>query len=210
MDVRSIRNRKLGAELVRNLKARHFYANFFENRREAVEYILSVIPEGASITWGGSATIRDIGLTDALKNGNYTVYDRDTVPASEKAQFLRKSYFSDYFLMSTNAISEDGELVNVDGMGNRVSSLIFGPGNVIVVAGMNKVAKTLDDAIVRARTIAAPVNAQRFDIDTPCKITGKCMNCKSPDSICANIVVTRLSKIPQRIKVILINEDLGF
>ena len=122
---------------------------------------------------------------------------------------LRQALTCDTFLMSSNAISEDGQLVNIDGMGNRVAALCFGPKQVIVVAGMNKVAGDLDSAMSRARHIAAPANVQRFDVKTPCAVTGQCGNCTSPDCCCAQIVTTRFSKIPGRIKVVLVGEVLG-
>ena len=117
---------------------------------------------------------------------------------------------SDFLLSSTNAITEDGVLVNIDGRGNRVAGIVYGPRNVIIVAGMNKVVRTLEDAWSRARNEAAPINAQRFPIQTPCKKTGSCADCKSPDTVCCQFLVTRFSKVPKRIKVILVNEELGF
>ena len=192
------------------LLRRNFDAYAVDSADEARALILSWIGKTESVTWGGSATIAEIGLVSALKEGGYLVYDRDTVPPAERATFAKEHFFSDWFLMSTNAITEDGELLNLDGMGNRVASLIFGPNNVIVVAGINKITPDIDAAYTRVRQLAAPRNAQRFSITTPCKRTGKCANCLSPDTICASLVRTRFSKQKGRIKVILIDGSYGF
>lgn len=185
-----------------------FYA---ATKEEALEKALKLIEDGSSVAWGGSMSIGEIGLKDKLKAGNYTVYDRESCKdPTEKRKIELSTYDTDYFLTSTNAITEDGVMVNVDGMANRISAIAFGPRNVIMVVGMNKAVKSVEDAVSRARSEAAPINAQRFDIDTPCCKSGMCFDCKSPDTICCQILVTRFSKIPKRIKVILVNEDLGF
>ena len=204
------RNSLLGRELVRALEDRFFDAYYCECREDAIAKALSLIKEGSTVTWGGSQTIRDIGLVSAVKNGNFIAYDRDDVPPSQKAEFAKKHFFSDVYLTSVNALTEDGILFNIDGRGNRVASMIYGPESVIVVVGINKVVKDLDAAISRARNTAAPINAQRFDIKTPCKITGKCADCKSADCICSYMVTTRLCNPPKKIKVIIVGENLGF
>ena len=157
-------------------------------------------------------TIQDIGLPGRLHAGNYKVLDRDRAKSdAERYEAMRNAFLCDHYLTSVNAISEDGQLVNVDGNGNRVAAIAFGPRQVIVVAGMNKVAKTLEDAVVRARTVASPINAQRVpNIKTPCKTTGACENCISADCICTYVVTTRISRPAGRIKVVLIGENLGF
>ncbi len=211
MDFICDRNQKLAVSVVKALKERNFDAYFCDNASEMIRLVLSIIPDGASVSFGGSMTIRDSGLVKELKEcQRFNVLDRDAVKPGERKEFMKKAMFCDFFLAGANAITEDGEIVNVDGTGNRVAPMIFGPDNVIVVASMNKVVKNHDDAIARARNYAAPINAQRFDIKTPCKNLGKCMNCKSPDSICATIVTHRLSKPQGRIKVILVNEEFGF
>ena len=207
---KSLRNRLLGESVVKALKERYFDALYCESSSDAINAVLSMIPEKSSITWGGSMTIRDIGLTERLKAGDYTVYDRDEAKPEERAEFAKKHFFSDFYLTSTNALTEDGILFNIDGMGNRVASMIYGPKNVIVVVGVNKIVKNLDTAVSRARSIAATTNAQRFNIDTPCKKTGKCADCKSSDCICSYMVATRMSNPHGRIKVIIVGEDLGF
>ena len=191
------------------LLRRGFEAYAVSTAEEACALILAMIKKEESVTWGGSATISEIGLVAALKAGDYLVYDREDVPLAERAAFSREHFFSDWFLMSSNAITEEGELLNLDGMGNRVASLIFGPRNVIVVAGINKITPDIDAAYARVRGVAAPRNAQRFPINTPCKKTGSCADCLSPDTICSSLVRTRFSK-NNRIKVVLIDEKYGF
>lgn len=203
-----IRNKLLGESVVKSLKSRHFDAYYANTVDEAVKLALSIIPKTDVVSWGGSMSIRDSGLTRALKEEGYTCLDRDTAAPGEDV--ARKALTCDTFIMSTNAMTEDGQLVNVDGTGNRVAALIFGPKSVVVFAGVNKICKTLPDAVSRARNIAAPINAQRFDIATPCKTNGMCADCKSPDSICSNIVITRLSKPANKVKVIIVGENLGF
>lgn len=212
MDERkAVRNRKLAEKVIRSLESRNMEGFYAETKEEALALALSLIPEGSTVGWGGSVSIEEIGLKEAVCSGDYRVYDRDACRTEEeKKQTELAALGSDYFLCSTNAVSEDGILVNIDGRGNRVAALIWGPEHVIVVAGMNKVVKTAEDAWSRARNEAAPVNAQRFPVQTPCKKTGSCGDCRRPDTICCQFVATRYSKIPKRIKVILVNEELGF
>jgi L-lactate utilization protein LutB len=204
------RNRLLGEQVVEALKSRFFDAYYCEDAKSAIEKALSLMPKKSSVTFGGSMTIRDMGLIKAIKADDYTVYDRDEAKAAERATFVREHFFSDCYLMSANALTEDGILFNIDGMGNRVASLIYGPKNVIVIVGINKIVKDLDAAVSRARSTAAPTNAQRFDIDTPCKKTGKCADCKSKDCICSYFVTTRICKPQGRIKVIIVGESFGY
>lgn len=204
------RNRKLGESVVAALTARHFDARYCETAEEAVHAALTLIPTGASVTFGGSMTIRDTGLVAALKAGKYQVYDRDEVVREERAAFMQAHWFSDWYLSSVNALSEDGVIYNMDGLGNRVASLIYGPREVLLLVGINKVAQDEESAIARVRGTAAPINAQRFDIATPCHKTGKCADCKSPDSICCTLTVTRLCRPAGRIHVILFGEEYGY
>ena len=205
------RNRVLGQKIIKELESRNMEGYYAESGEEALKLALDMIPEGSSISWGGSVSIKEIGLQQAVCQGNYKIYDRDaTNTPEERRQVMIDAYGCDYFITSTNAITSTGELVNVDGMANRVSAIAFGPKNVLMIVGMNKVVKNVEDAISRTRNEAAPVNAQRFGIDTPCVKTGVCFDCKSPDTICCQTLITRYSKIKGRIKVILVNEDLGF
>ena len=201
---------KSGPTLVKAMKKRQFDAYYCSTAEEAVEKVLELIPAGDVVSWGGVATVDQLGIKDRLRQRNQPLIDRDTAKTpDERMDMLRQALTCDTFLMSSNAISEDGQLVNIDGMGNRVAALCFGPKQVVVVAGMNKVAADLDSAISRARHVAAPANAQRFNGTTPCSVNGQCADCTSPDCICSQIVVTRFCKVPGRIKVVLVGEELG-
>lgn len=207
-----IRNEKAGASVVKALESRHFEAYYCATKEEAKEKALSLIPDGDVISWGGCMTAAQIGLMDEIKSGKYKVIDRDKgKDRAESLQLMRQALLADTFITGANGISEDGQIVNIDGNGNRVAATIFGPTNVIIVAGMNKVAKTVEDAMARARSIAAPINCQRFETKkTPCLTTGTCADCKSPDSICNYFSTIRLCSPAKKIKVILIGENLGF
>ena len=171
---------------------------------------LELIPEGALIGWGGVMSAHQIGLIKALNEGNYNTIDRDkcTTP-EEKQKAARACMDADYFLMGANALSMDGQMVSIDGNGNRVAALIYGPKHVLVIAGMNKVCDTIDAAVQRARTVAAPMNQQRFMGKTPCTVTGSCADCLSEDCICCHMVITRCSRHPGRIKYLIVGEELG-
>ena len=210
MDCKKTMYDKLGSVVVKALESRHFEAYYFSDKEDAVKKAVELIPEGSSIGWGGSKTMSDIGIYDQLKNGKYTLIDRDTArDFEEKTKLQKQALIADTFIMSANAISQDGVIVNLDAFGNRAAAMVYGPDSVIVIAGMNKVVKTVDDAVSRTRNIAAPMNAQRFDIETPCKKIGNCSNCKSPTSICSYLIITRLCRPASKIKVILVGEDLG-
>lgn len=201
---------KRGKQLVKNLRSRHFEAYYCANRAEALAKALELIPKGSSIGWGGAMSCQQIGLQDALRKGEYTVFDREScTTAAEKEQLAKECMFADFFLTGANALSLDGQMVNIDGTGNRVAALIYGPKNVLVVAGMNKVEDTLEAAYRRARTVAAPMNQQRFQLPNPCSVTGSCGDCKCETSICNQIVITRNCRPAGRIKFILVGEALG-
>lgn len=207
-----IRNEKLAEKVVKNLKERHFEAYYCENKQQALEKAVSLIPKDGTVSWGGTMSVAEIGLFDYLKENGYKCIDRNAAKSDEeRARILKEATFADTFLMSSNAVSYDGELVNIDGTGNRVAAMIFGAKSVVMVVGMNKLAPTLADAVTRAKTVASPINSQRFSgRKSPCCITGTCANCKSVDSICVHEVITRISRPAGRIKIILVNEDLGF
>lgn len=197
--------------LLKNLRSRHFDAFYCARREDALRQALSLIPEGATVGWGGCASAEEIGLVDAVRKGNYRSIDRDTGKTpEEKTALMKQAMLAQVFLTGTNAMSLDGELVNIDGTGNRVAAIVYGPDRVIVIAGMNKVCATLEDAVTRARAVAAPMNSQRFSVQTPCNVTGVCGDCKSPQCICNQILITRHCRPAGRIKVILVGEDLGF
>lgn len=211
MNHQETRKQLLAEHLMKNLRQRHYETFYCPTAAEAVERITAMIPEGSSVTWGGSMTIRQMGLTDALHKKNLQVWDRDLAPDREAAQEIyRRAFNADYYLSSVNAISEDGLIVNIDGNGNRVAAITFGPRHVIFVVGLNKVARDAEAALSRARCTASPINAARFDIKTPCHADGVCHNCKSPDSICNYIHIMRNSHPAGRHTVVLVGEDLGY
>ena len=202
------RNELLARKVIEGLESRNMSGYYAANKEEALGQALNLIPEGSTVTMGGGMSVHEIGLVDLLKKGNYNFIDRDEM--EDKRAAMLAAYDADFFLMSANAMTEDGILVNIDGNANRVSALAQGPRKVIVIAGMNKVCDDVDGAMKRARNVAAPINAQRFGLNTPCAKTGACMNCKSPDTICCQFLITRYSKHPGRIHVILVNDNLGF
>lgn len=206
-----IRNEKAAGKVIKNLARRNIEACYCPTAREAVEKVLEMIPQGSSVTWGGSMSIRDIGIPAALADaGKYEVYDRDKAPDRAAAtEIYLKAFSCDYYLSSANAITEDGVIVNIDGTGNRVAAITFGPRNVIFVIGMNKLTQNVDAALARARSLAAPVNTARFDIQTPCKLDGMCHNCLSDDCICNYIHYLRHSPKGKH-KVILVGESIGY
>ena len=202
------RNELLAQKVMQGLKSRNMEAYYAADRAEALKLALDLIPEGSSVTMGGSISAVEIGLVDAVKEGNYHFIDRGAYANPREAMLL--AYDADVFLTSANAMTEDGILVNIDGNANRVSAIAQGPKKLVVIVGMNKICPDVDSAIKRARSVAAPTNAQRFGLSTPCAKTGSCMNCKSPDTICCQILITRFSRHAGRIHVILVNDSLGF
>ena len=209
-DPRKIYYSKRGQVLVKNLRSRHFEAYYCADRSSALEKALELIPEGASVGWGGAMSAEEIGLIDAVRSGGYHAIDRDKVATpEERDQIMRQCLSAQVFLTGANALSLDGQMVNIDGNGNRMAAIVYGPESVIVVAGMNKVMDSLEDAVTRARTVAAPMNKQRFGAVTGCAETGVCVNCKSEGCICNQILITRHCRPAGRIKFILVGEALG-
>ena len=202
------RNELLAQKVLKGLKSRNMTGYYAASKEEALKLALELIPEGSSVTMGGGESVHAIGLPVALKEGNYNFIDRDAY--EDKRAAMLAAYDADVFLSSANAMTEDGELVNIDGNANRVSAIAQGPKKVLFVIGMNKVCDDLDGAMKRARNVAAPINAQRFGLNTPCCKTGSCMNCKSPDTICCQFLITRYSRHEDRIHVIMVNNELGF
>ena len=211
MSPKEIANQNLANTMIKNMAKKNLEGYYCATSAEAVEKALSLMPEGSSVTWGGSMTLAECGLMDALKTANYEIIDRDIAKTPEESRVMySKQVLADYFLMSTNAITIDGELVNIDGRSNRVSCLCWGPQNVIIIAGMNKVVPDVESAIKRVRNMAAPANCVRLNKNTPCAQTGKCGDCYSQESICSQVLITRRSSAPNRIKVILVGEELGY
>ncbi len=196
--------------LLKNLESRHFEAYYCKTKEAALEKALELIPAGSSVGWGGALSAQQIGLMAAVKAGDYTVIDRDAAAnPAEKEKLMKQCLLTDVFITGANAISLDGQMVNIDGNGNRVAAIVYGPGSIVVIAGMNKVVDTLEDAVRRARTVAAPSNKQRFPLQTPCEVTGTCADCKSDGCICNQILITRNCKPAGRIKFVLVGEELG-
>ena len=202
------RNTLLAQKVIKGLESRNMSGYFASSKEEALKLAMVLIPTGSSVTMGGAMSAHEIGLVKALKEGSYNFIDRDEY--EDKRAAMLAAYDADVFLSSANAITEDGILVNIDGNANRVSAIAQGPKKVVFIVGMNKVCADIDSALKRARNVAAPINAQRFGLNTPCCKTGSCMDCKSPDTICCQFLVTRYSRHADRIHVILVNDSLGF
>lgn len=197
--------------IIKNLEKRGMEGYFYEDCASCVAAVKDLLKDGSVISWGGSESIKECGIMDMLQEGNYTLIDRMSAKTPEEDRKLySQAVLADYYFMSSNAITLDGELVNIDGKGNRVACLIHGPSNVIMIVGMNKVVPSVDMAVSRIRNAASPANAKRLNRQTPCNFTGRCGDCLSPDCMCNQIVVTRRSGVKGRIKVFLVAENLGY
>lgn len=204
-DIKNSFSKKLGSKTAETLRQRGMEAHYCENSGQALDLVLSMIPEGSSVSWGGSHTIKQIGLIDSLRQGNYSLIDRANAgDDEEKNMIMRDAFHSDFFLMSTNALTTCGMLVNSDGNGNRIAALAFGPKNVIVIAGINKIRHSLEEAISRTDNIAAPMNTERFIL------AGRIPAEVSVDKISIHTMITKSSRPEGRIKVIIVGEDLGY
>ncbi len=211
MKPKELRNERLAETLIKNLKRRHIEGFYCATGDDAVKKVSELIADGSSVTWGGTMTVRDLGIPDALKRrGTLEVLDRDLVetPEEKQAMYLR-AFSADVYLTSANAISEDGVIVNIDGNGNRLAAITWGPKKVIFVIGLNKVAQNVEAALARARSTASPINAARFDIKTPCQTDGTCHNCNSAESICNYVHFLRNSPRERHV-VVLVGEELGY
>lgn len=198
--------------IIANLKKRQMDGFYCPTKEDAVKKAMELVAPKSSVSFGGSMTLSESGIMATLNSrDDITLYDRSKASSPEEiGKIYRQAFSCDTYFMSTNAITLDGELVNIDGNGNRVAALIFGPANVIVVCGMNKVATDTDAAIARVRNLASPPNCNRLNKNTPCAATGRCADCLSPDCICNHTVITRRSGVPGRIKVLFIGEELGY
>jgi len=201
---------KRAQRLIKNLQSRHFDAYYCDSKEAALEKALELIPKGATVGWGGAMSAEQIGLIAALNEGEYNTIDRDKAPTpAEREKAMKQCLMADVFVAGANALSMDGQMDSIDGNGNRVAALVYGPDSVVIVAGMNKVVDSLEDAVRRARTVAAPSNKQRFALQTPCEVTGTCADCKSDGCICNQILITRNCKPAGRIKFVIVGEELG-
>lgn len=197
--------------LVNSLEKRWIKGYYAETKEDALKIALELIPEGSSIGYGGSMTLDEIGLKTALDNEHYNLIRRELAktPEETREKYI-EIYGSDVYITSANAVSEDGIIVNIDGTGNRVSAISYGPRKVIFIVGVNKITKDFESAMHRARNVAAPTNCARFDLDTPCQTLGSCANCLNPKTICSEFLVTRCNKQPDRMHVIVVNDELGY
>jgi len=211
MSIKNEYYKNLANTVLKGFEKRFIEGYYCETATEAKELALSLVPANSKVSFGGSVTLDETGVLAELRSrDDITLYDRATATTPEEnKQIMHDALSCDYYFMSSNAITIDGELVNIDGNGNRVAALIYGPDNVIILAGMNKIVKNVEEGISRTRNVASPQNCIRLDKDTPCKVNGVCGNCLK-DTICDQIVITRASRVPKRIKVILISEELGF
>ena len=205
------RNELLAQRMIKSLNRRNMDAFYCPTSAGAIAKVMELMPQGSTVSWGGSMTLRDMGLTRALHDdGRYILLDRDrAVDRAEAVEIYLQAFRADYYLSSANAITEDGVIVNIDRHGNRASAITFGPSHVIFVIGLNKVTQTVDAALARARSTAGPINTARFDISTPCKADGVCHNCNSPECICNHIHFLRNSP-RRRHTVVLVGEPLGY
>lgn len=211
MEPKKVYYENLANTIIKNLNKRKMRAYYCRDKKEALEKIFELIPEGASIGWGGSETLKEVGIIQKAAEGSFQCFDRKKAKSKEEEKDIYgKICGCDYYFMSSNAITVDGELINIDGNGNRVAFLCFGPENVFVVVGMNKVVSNVEEGIRRTKNVAAPSNTIRLGKKTPCAITGVCHDCQSDDCICAQTVITRRSMIQDRITVFLIGEELGY
>jgi hypothetical protein len=202
----------LAGKIIEKLKLRNMDGYYTATKEDALTLVKEkFLTKGVSVAWGGSMSLKEIGVMDHLNNSECVVYDRMSAKTPEEEKIMKGNMINaDYFLMSTNAITMDGELVNIDGYANRVSFLCYGPEHVLVLAGMNKVVPNVEQGIDRVRNIASPPNALRLNKNTPCAVNGRCADCLAEDCICSQIVVTRRSSVKNRITVILIGEELGY
>lgn len=192
------------------LEKNNMQAFYAENAEQALELVKTLLPKNATVSCGGSVTLEQTGVMNLLRNGDYNFLDRQGLTPEQIDEMYRKVFSADCYLTSCNAVTEQGELYNVDGNANRVAAMCFGPKSVICVVGCNKIVPNLEQAKERLQSIAAPANAHRLERKTPCAATGHCADCRSPERICCTTVVHQFQRIPNRIKVILVAEPLGY
>lgn len=204
-----------------NLEKNNMKPYFVETKEDVVPLIKTLIADGESVSHGGSETLKEIGAVEMLKASNYDYIDRSGLEGEELRQSYIRAFGCDTYLTSVNAVTENGELYNVDGNSNRVACIVYGPRQVIAVVGINKIVKDINEAVTRVKTAAAPPNTNRLNCQTPCAVTGKCISlnkenpmicdgCKSPQRICCNYVISAKQRHKDRIKVIIVNESLGY
>lgn len=201
---------KMIQRTMKMLEQNNMTAHYAPTIPDAQQLVKQLIPQGATVACGGSMSLKEAGIMEILRSGDYTFWDREAVDSTQQGEILRKAFFADYYLSSSNAVTEQGELYNVDGNANRVAALCFGPKHVICVVGYNKIVPTLEDAKERVQAIAAPANTIRLQRETPCAVTGHCENCHSPQRICCTTVIHQQQREAGRIHVIIVGEELGY
>ena len=197
---------------IKNLNSRNMEGYYVNNREQLFQYLKEFIAEGSTVGVGDSMTLFETNIIDFLRDGSFNFLDKyeEKLTKDEKREIYIKNFSADTFICSTNAITESGELYNVDGNGSRVAPMIYGPKQVIIIAGINKIVKDLEEAEARVRQFAAPVDAKRLNKDTPCTKLGYCIDCNSPNRICNDFVVIKGQFIKGRIKVVIVGEALGY
>lgn len=209
--VQEVMNKKV-EKTMKALRKHQMNPYFVQTKAEAFELLKGMIPLGSTIGVGGSVTLAEIGMLDELKQGDYSFIETQAVGLTpqQRHERYRECFLADFYLSSSNAVTEDGFLYNVDGRSNRVAALLYGPNQVMIVVGVNKIVRDLDEAKMRNCEIAAPANAMRLKRQTPCAITGTCRDCQSPERICRNCVIMGPQQDSSRIHIIIVNESLGF
>ena len=201
----------MAEKLKKNLKKRNIEMFYLEKKEELPDLIKTFVKENETVSYGGSVTLKETGVLDFFRRGNYVLLDRDAYETrEEKDEIYRKTFNADHYFLSASAVTMDGEIVNVDGNGNRIAAMIFGPKKVFVIIGMNKITADIKEAEERIKLYAGPMDAKVLSKQTPCTITGECADCNSPDRICNKYLVYRREMNPDRMKVILINDNLGY
>ncbi|MFW5779954.1 MAG: lactate utilization protein [Bacillota bacterium] len=196
-------------QLEKNLKKRGFSPFFADNSQEAIEIIKELIPKNNSIGFGGSVTVDEIGLLNQIKD-DYKLLHRSFYNKEQHEKLYKEMMNADWYITSTNALTMDGELVNIDGRANRVASMLFGPKNVLVILGKNKLVSDVKEGILRCRNVAAPPNAVRLNKKTPCRITNKCEYCMSEDTMCKATVIQHHPTSGKNVYVLIIDQSLGY
>ena len=197
---------------IKSLEDNNMKGYFANDKNELIKIIDTLTNEGDTVSCGGSMTLFETGVIDYLRSGRFNFLDRyeENLTKEDLKKLYRKTFSADVFFTSTNAITENGELYNVDGNGNRIAAMLYGPDKVIVVAGVNKIVKNINEAVERNKSMCAPANVKRLNANTPCKIKGYCMDCSSLDRICCEYAIIKRQRTADRIYVILLNENFGY
>jgi len=199
---------KLIADTMGAIQKNNMTAIFAKDKETALDEVLKRIPKNATVSHGGSLTIKELGLIERLSEGDYH-YLRGGIAESKEKEIRRKGFYSDIYITSVNAITKDGRLIAIDGTGNRTASIMFGPDKIMIIAGKNKIVETLEDGLRRIKEYVAPIHAKRRNHDLPCAVTGKCVNCRSKNRICNKIMIIEYERDSNRMTVILVGEELG-